>query len=41
MNTEVVNSFFELFLKALPEGDHAVMVWDEAGFHRANALRVP
>jgi transposase len=41
LNTKVVNSFLELFSKALPEGEHAVMVWDGAGFHRAKALEVP
>jgi transposase len=41
LNTKVVNSFLELFSATIPEGEHAVMVWDGAGFHRAKALRVP
>ncbi|QDU89275.1 hypothetical protein Pla175_26630 [Pirellulimonas nuda] len=27
--------------KTIPEGKHAVMIWDGAGFHTAGALRVP
>lgn len=41
LNTKVINTFLELFSKSVPEGEHAVMIWDGAGFHRAKALRVP
>ena len=41
LNTKIVNSFLELFSKTLPEGEHAVMVWDGAGFHTAKTLVVP
>lgn len=41
LNTTIVNSFLELFSATIPEGEHAVMVWDGAGFHRAKALEVP
>ena len=33
--------FLEQFSATIPEGEHAVMVWDGAGFHTAKALRVP
>jgi transposase len=41
LNTKIINSFLELFSKTIPDGEHAVMVWDGAGFHRAKALQVP
>lgn len=41
LNTQIVNSFLELFSKAIPAGEHAVLVWDGAGFHTAKTLRVP
>ena len=41
LNTKIINSFLELFSATIPDGEHAVMVWDGAGFHRAKALKVP
>jgi transposase len=41
LNTKIVNKFLELFSQTLPEDEHAVMVWDGAGFHRAKTLRIP
>jgi len=41
LNTPIVNTFLEQFSTTIPEGEHAVMVWDGAGFHTAQALRVP
>ncbi|TWT99729.1 hypothetical protein Pla108_06720 [Botrimarina colliarenosi] len=41
LNTKIVNTFLELFSATVPEGEHAVMVWDGAGFHTAKALAVP
>ena len=41
MNTEVINLFLEQFARELNPGVHAVMIWDQAGFHTANALSVP
>jgi transposase len=41
LNTQVVNSFLELFAATIPENEHAVMVWDGAGFHTAKSLVVP
>ncbi|QDU89498.1 hypothetical protein Pla175_28890 [Pirellulimonas nuda] len=38
LNTQIINSFLELFAKTIPEGEHAVMIWDGAGFHTAGAL---
>ncbi len=41
LNTAVVNLFLEQFSAALAPSDHAVMIWDGAGFHRSQQLRVP
>ncbi len=41
LNTKIVNTFLALFSQTIPADEHAVMVWDGAGFHRAKALRVP
>jgi len=41
LNTKIVNIFLELFSRALPEDEHAVMVWDGAGFHTSRSLVVP
>ena len=41
LNTKIINSFLELFSKAIPDGEHAVMVWDGLVFHRTKALQVP
>lgn len=41
LNTEVINIFLEQFSQTLAHDDHAVMVWDGAGFHRSRRLQVP
>jgi transposase len=41
MNTEIVNLFLEQFARELSPGVHAVLIWDQAGFHTAKALQVP
>lgn len=41
LNTKIINTFLELFSQTIPQDEHAVVVWDGAGFHRANALRTP
>ena len=41
LNTAIVNTFLEQFARTVPEGEHAVMVWDGAGFHTSNSLAVP
>jgi transposase len=41
LNTNIIHNFLELFAQTIPEQEHAVMVWDGAGFHRAKSLRVP
>lgn len=41
LNTKIVNEFLNQFAKTLPADEHAVMLWDGAGFHVAKALCVP
>jgi transposase len=41
LNTEVVNIFFEQFVKEVDPNVHVVMFWDQAGFHTAKKLRPP
>jgi len=41
LNTSVVNAFLREFSSALPPDEHAVMLWDGAGFHTSHKLKVP
>jgi transposase len=41
LNTEVVQAFLGEFTKTIPPDEHAVMIWDGAGFHTSHQLRVP
>ena len=41
LNTGVINIFLKQFSQTLTEHEHAVMVWDGAGFHTSKALIVP
>lgn len=41
MNTPVVNLFLEQFTKETDPEVHVVLVWDKAGFHTSNDLKVP
>lgn len=41
LDTGVVNVFLDLFARELQPGVHAVMIWDQAGFHTAKALHIP
>jgi len=41
LNTDVVNVFLREFSKTLADDEHAVMIWDGAGFHTSKKLVVP
>lgn len=41
LNTQIVNTFLEQFSQTIGQQEHAVMIWDGAGFHVSRALRVP
>lgn len=41
LNAEVINLFLEQFAGELPEGVYAVLIWDGAGYHTSEGLKVP
>jgi transposase len=41
LNTAVVNTFLEEFSRRLAPGVHAVLLWDNAGYHTSGGLVVP
>lgn len=41
LNTEVVNVFLQAFSQSVAADEHAVLLWDRAGFHTSQRLRVP
>jgi putative transposase len=41
LNAAVVNLFLEQFSRELPAGVHAVLLWDGAGYHTSEDLRIP
>ena len=41
MNTDTINSFLTLFPETISDDEHAVMIWDGAGFHTSKTLKVP
>jgi transposase len=41
LNSKVINIFLEQFSKSIPADEHAVMIWDGAGFHTSKQVRPP
>ena len=41
LNTDAINAFFDQMAKEIADDVHVVMIWNGAGFHRGNDLRVP
>ena len=41
VNTATMSVFLRMVSEELGEGDHAVLIMDQAGWHKAKALRVP
>jgi transposase len=41
LDTAIVNRFFAQFTQELAPDVHAVIIWDQAGFHTAKALKIP
>jgi transposase len=41
LNTEAMNAFFDQLVEEIDDDVHVVMIWDGAGFHRGNDLKVP
>jgi len=41
INVAIINIFLEQLAGEIPHDVHVVVVWDQAGFHTGNALKVP
>lgn len=41
VNTDITNAFLTQFAAEVDPKVHAVLVWDQAGFHTAGKLKVP
>lgn len=41
IDTAIINIFLQQFARQLDPDVHAVLIWDQAGFHSARALKVP
>ena len=41
LNTAIINQFLDQFSRALAPEVHSAVIWDGAGSHRANGLKVP
>jgi len=41
LNTEVVNIFLKQFSATVPDDEHAVIIWDGAGYHKSKSLQKP
>jgi transposase len=41
LNAAVVNTFLEQFSQTIPAHEHAVMIWDGAGFHTSKKVCIP
>lgn len=41
LNTGVINVFLDQFSKEIAPEEHAVLIWDRAGFHTSSKLKVP
>ncbi len=41
INTEIMNIYLQQFSGELAADVHAVLVWDQAGFHKSGQLKVP
>ena len=41
MDVEVMNVYLEQFSRELTAGVHALLLWDQAGFHTSRRLKIP
>ena len=41
INAEIMNIYLQQFSKELAEDTHAVLIWDQAGFHKSKQLKNP
>jgi hypothetical protein len=41
INVEIINLFLKQCAAEIPKDVHVVLIWDQAGFHTGNDLKVP
>lgn len=41
LNTDVINIFLKQFSATIPDDEHAVIIWDGAGYHKSKSLQKP
>jgi transposase len=41
INAEIINLYLQQFSKELAEDVHAILIWDQAGFHKSKTLKIP
>lgn len=41
IDAKIINIFLQRFSKQLPDDVHAVLIWDQAGFHKSKGVTVP
>ena len=41
INGEIINIYLQQFSREIAENVHAVLIWDQAGFHKSGILSVP
>lgn len=41
LDSDVVNVHLDLISKMVPLDVHVVLIWDQAGYHKSNSLKVP
>jgi transposase len=41
LNTHIVNAFFDQLAKEIDPDVHVVLIWDQAGYHTSEKLKVP
>jgi transposase len=41
INAQIMNIYLQQFSRELQSDVHAVLVWDQAGYHKSKELRIP
>jgi transposase len=41
MNADIMNMYLQQFSRELAADVHAVLIWDQAGFHKSRGLKIP
>ena len=41
INAEIMNIYLQQFSQEIAQDAHAVLIWDQAGFHKSSTLKIP